>query len=613
MKRLCATLLLLAWGLCATASEKSRTIVYINGAKYYIHTVQPGETIYGLSKLYGVGEKVILENNPTLADGLKSDENIRIPVVTSVSESDRKSDRRLRKTFDFHYVTKGETLYAISRQYEIPVRTIIEDNPGIDPTHLRLGERLLIRRQQIGSENEAGSQAQWEAYRQSLNSVADAGTSYHIVRPGETFYSLARRFGITEEALGALNNGMKPADLKAGAMIKVPAGKGDDTAASRTETVAVQDSLAGPSAPEPKDLMEFRALRRSDVLDIALLLPLTTGNSVAANPNYLEFYQGFLLGLDSVKRLGYSVRCGLYDTKRSPETVRQIVDDEDFRQADLIVGPVYETQLQPVIAYAERKHIPVVSPLAHIELTNSDALFQLAPDPAHKYDKIMDLLSPEKRITLIRTSDTDKEFESEMLALLQGRRYETYNFRNARPASGTGGNSPADLTPLLENKEDNVFIILSGDEVEVDRILAALASADTSLTSRGRTTPRYTVLGNVRWNRYNNIDRTMFFKNRVVFISTYHAKRDCEAVKKFDSAYIRAFGTIPTLYSYRGYDTALIFAPALFGEIEQKLDGRSYTPLQTTYLFDRPEGRPNHVNSNWTRVNYNKDFTITIE
>lgn len=608
MKRLCIILMLLM-GLCATAAEKSRTIVYINGAKYYIHTVQPGETVYGLSKLYGVGEKVILENNPSLAGGLKSNENIRIPVVASVSGDDRKSDRKLRKTFDFHFVTKGETLYAISRQYEIPVRTIIEDNPGIDPTHLRLGERLLIRRKQIGSEDEAGSLAQWEAYRQSLNSVADEGTSYHIVRPGETFYSLSRRFGITEEELGALNNGLTPADLKAGAMIKVP---GESEDAHPTQTVTPRDTTALEIREIPEEI-EFRALRRSEPLDIALLLPLTTGNKVTANPNYLEFYQGFLLGLDSVKRLGYSVRSSLFDTKRNPEEVGRIIDEKSFREADLIVGPVYENELQAVLHYAEQKHVPTVSPLAHIEQTNSDVLFQLAPDPAHKYDKVSDLFAPDKRITLICTANTDKEFESEMLALLQGRRYDTYRFQNAQPGSGSGGNSPGNLTPLLENSEDNVFIILSDDEVEVDRILAALASADTNLTSRGRTAPRYTVLGNVRWNRYNNIDRTMFFKNRVVFISTYHAKRDSEAVKKFDSAYIRAFGTIPTLYSYRGYDTALIFAQAMFGEIEQKLEGRSFTPLQTTYRFERPEGRPNHVNSDWTRVNYNKDFTITIE
>ena len=50
MKRLCATVLLLLLSVCAFAVQKSGTIVYINGSKFYIHTVQPGETLYGLSK-----------------------------------------------------------------------------------------------------------------------------------------------------------------------------------------------------------------------------------------------------------------------------------------------------------------------------------------------------------------------------------------------------------------------------------------------------------------------------------------------------------------------------------------------------------------------------------
>ena len=81
----------------------------------------------------------------------------------------------------------------------------------------------------------------------------------------------------------------------------------------------------------------------------------------------------------------------------------------------------------------------------------------------------------------------------------------------------------------------------------------------------------------------------------------------------YDSAYLRSFGILPTLFSYRGYDTAMIFAPAMYGDIEYDLEDRRFTPLQTTYLFSRPEGRANHVNHNWTRVNYHKDFTITIE
>ena len=605
MKRLCATLLTIAWAFAALAEGKSTTIVYINGAKYYIHTVQTGETLYGLSKTYGVGERVILENNPSIARGLKADENIRVPFVAEVPEV--KSDRKLRKTFDFHFVSKGETLYGISRQYEIPVKTLLEDNPNLDPLHMRLGERILIRKKQIGSEDEAGTQQQWEEYRQSLNSVADAGTSYHIVHPGETFYSLSRRFGITEEELSRLNKGLKPADLKAGAMIVVPE-SADSPAGTGPEAGAVADTL--PEAPQPKQIM-FRALRRSEPLHVSLLLPLSVDGR--ANDNYLDFYQGFLLGLDSVKQQsGISVEVNLYNTARDTARIREIVSDAAFRASDLIVGPVYEEGLAPVLGFAEEREIPVVSPLANIERANSDVLFQLAPDPARKYEKVADLMGEGKRITLIYTAHTDKEFEREILDLLGGRSYERYTYKYEHPSS-RGANSPSDLTPLLENGEENLFVILSDDEVEVDRILAGLASADTSITSRGRTAPRFTVLGNTRWNRYNNIDRAIFFKDRVVFISTYHAKRDSEKVKAFDSAYLRSFGMLPTLFSYRGYDTAMIFAPAMYGDIEYDLEDRRYTPLQTTYLFSCPEGSTNHVNRNWTRVNYHNDFTITIE
>lgn len=612
MRRLCILLLLAACSLTAAAADKSRTIVYIDGAKYYIHTVQPGETLFRLSRLYDVDEKVILKSNPSLTYGLKSATTIRIPVVGSVGGS-RPSERKLRKTFDFHFVAKGQTLYAISRQYEIPVNTIIEDNPEIDPAHLRLGERILIRKKQIGSEDEAGSRRQWEAYRQSLNSVADAGTAYHIVQPGETFYSLARRFGITETELSTINGGLQASDLKAGAMLKVP-NEGGDKNSGMTPNPFANSALSGnfPSAAEHRRI-DFRALRPGEPLRIALLLPFTNRDRLP-NPNYLEFYQGFLLGLDSVKRLGYSVDVTLYDTERNPDRVYDFVNLSSVRNSDLIVGPVYEEELQPVLRLAEEQGIPVVSPLAHIGEATSDALFQLAPDPARKYDKVADLIGPDKHITLIRTQTSDAEFEREMLALLGNREYTRYTYEYTRAERGAGGNSPSDLTPLLDNRLDNVFIILSDDEVDIDRILAALASADSSLRSRGRTAPRYTVLGNVRWNRYNNIDRTTFFRNRVVFLSTYHAKRDAQAITTFDRNYIRAFGTLPTLYSYRGYDSALIFAPAMYGAIEEKLGGQSFTPLQTTYRFERTGGNAaNHVNSNWTRVNYNPDFTITIE
>ena len=611
MKRFCATALLLLWSLCALAVQKSGTIVYINGSKFYVHTVQPGETLYGLSKAYEVGEKVILQHNPAAAQGLRAGESIKIPFVSDVPQP--KSERKLRKTFDIHTVTQGETLYGISRKYEIPIQTVIEDNPNLDPVHLRLGERILIRKKEIGSEDEAGTREQWEAYRNSLNSVAEEGFAYHIVKPGETFYSLSRRFGITEDRLGTLNGGLKPADLKAGAIIKVP-GSAEQLAAAengpQADSLQVQDSLPGIFAGSRPKQVEFRALRRSAPLKVALMLPMAVGNE--PNGNYLEFYQGFLLGLEQVKqRYGYSVELTFYNTGRDSAAIDRIVSSPDFARNRLIVGPVYEDELYPVVRYAEEQDVPVVTPLANIEALHSDALFQMAADPALKYDKVAELLNGNRRVTLIYAGSTDKEFEQEVLALLGDRPFTRYNYRYEHP-SVRGANSPSDLTPLLQNKEENVFVIMAENEVDVDRILAAIASADTSITSRGLTAPSFVVLGNARWHRFGNIDRTMFFKDRLVFVSTYHAKRDAEVIASFDSDYIRAFGALPTLYSYRGYDAAMIFCPAMYGDIENDLENTTYTPLQTTYRFQREEGG-SHVNRNWTRVNYNSDYTITIE
>ena len=567
MKRLCATVLLLLLSVCAFAVQKSGTIVYINGSKFYIHTVQPGETLYGLSKAYEVGEKVILQYNPSAGGGLKAGENVKIPFVTAVPEP--KSERKLRRTFDSHTVAQGETLYAISRKYEIPIQTVIEDNPSLDPTNLRLGERILIRKKEIGSEDEAGAKEQWEAYRNTLNSVAEEGYAYHMVKPGETFYSLSRRFGITEEQLGTLNGGLKPADLKAGAIIKVPGSPEELAAGERQPADTVRaDSVPDLSADNRVKEIEFRALRRSATLDVALLLPMDAGTP---NPSYLEFYQGFLLGLDSVKtKYGYSVNVCLYNTARDAEKIREITESDAFRNTDLIIGPVYEEGLYPVIRFAEEHNVPVVSPLANITGMNSDVLFQMAPD------------------------------------------YKKHTYKYVHPSARTNSNS-GDLTPLLDNGADNVFIVMSDNEVDVDRILAAIASADTNISSRGRTAPRFVVLGNTRWNRMNNIDRTMFFKDRVIFISTYHAKRDSQTILDFDSAYIRSFGSLPTLFSYRGYDAAVIFCPAMYNDIEYDMEGRSYAPLQTSYLFGQGEERHNHVNRSWMRVNYNSDFTITVE
>ena len=432
---------------------------------------------------------------------------------------------------------------------------------------------------------------------------------------GVTEISMTKNVQNAVEALGALNNGLTPADLKAGAMIRVP-GKSDDTAPG-TLAEESRDSVSS-SLHEMAESAEFKALRRSEVLDIALLLPLTTGNKTAANPNYLEFYQGFLLGLEELKEQGRgAVNLTLYNTAHDQLKVQQIVGSEGFASTDLIVGPVYEDELKPVVDFAEANGVPVVSPLANLSAVESPTLFQLAPAAENKYDKIDNLIDGGRDIYLIYASANDGEFEKEILAELEGKpRYSyTYSYNQRSIFTPRDASSPAisDMADVLKGERPCLFIVLANSETDVDRILGTISSANTSIVERGTKSAQYVVLGTSRWGRFNNIDHTSFFNNNVVMISTYHAKRDSEAVRDFDSRYIETYGMLPSLYSYRGYDAAMIFVAGMRSDIEYRMLDKRYAPLQTEYKFRQTGEGGRYVNQEWMRVNYNSNYTITHE
>lgn len=573
--------------------QKSETIVYIGGEKFYIHTVQPGETLYSIARLYGVSEQTLIAHNPTMADVVKADQNVKIPVAVREPEPNdepltAKQERKLRKKFILHTVEAHETLYAISKRYGISVETLLEDNENLDPAHLTIGGTLLVRKKEVGKTSNAENLAELEEYKEKLNSVPADGYLYYVVQPGDTMYSLAHANRISEQELAALNEGLSPTTLKAGAIIKLPTQDARSVTEPQTDTSEVR-----PPAEK------FVTLAPDGTLNLSLLLPATTDGR--PNTNYTEFYQGFLLGIDQLRRDGRSVRLDVFDTAHNPAKVAEIVKDDAFARSQLIVGPVYEDELTPVLRAAEQEGIPVVSPLATIDHMHSNVLFQMAPDPAKKYAKLALPLNSGRRVVLIYSENIDTAFEQAIKALIPDVGYETFRYE-------TGGN----IGSILSARDNAVLVVLSSKETEVDSILAALASASSNLIARGQAAPQYDVIGGPHWNRFGNIDRNLFFKNRVNFISTYHAKRDDERIRAFDNRYISAFGSMPTLYAYRGYDAAVLFGSAMFEDINDFFDNETFTPLQTPYRFSRSSDGT-RTNTEWVRVIYNDNYTITLE
>ena len=595
---------LTAFGAESRDDDSRSAIVYINGGKYYLHTVAAGDTLYSISRRYGVDTDAIVKNNPAAADVLRPDMTLKIPVPDTSKQPEPKKKRRDYEICD---VRAGETLYSISRRYGISIETVMEDNPDVDPSHLSVGTRLYLRKSALGTLRSTEVHQEWENYLDNMNSVAPDGYFYYMVQAGDTLYSLGRRYGISEDEILRLND--LPDGLKAGGLLKLPlpeGGKAENGPARENDAEEVNGNPADSAGFSADG--RFREVTPDRALRVALLLPMTK-NGGAVNGHYLDFYRGFLLGAEDIKNAGYSMDITLFDTEQSAGRTAEIVESGfGGSQPDLIVGPVYENELAAVTEYAERYGVPVVSPLASLSSTNSRVVFQMSPDGSRKYDKTADLFDGSREVTLVYGSSTDKDFEREVLGLLNGRSYNTHKYVYQHHSAGS-----ADFTELMRGDRDRVIVVLSDNETEVDRILAAIASADIALRTRERNMCRFVVFGSSKWQRYANLDHSIFFNDKVVLLSSYSARRDDEKVRTFDDRHITDYGTLPSLYTYRGYDAARIFGEGMFGGIERSMTGKRYRPLQTSYTFEMSGEGGRLVNTEWMRIDYRDDYTVNVE
>lgn len=121
-----------------SANVEKSAVISKNSKGNILHTIQNGETLYRLSKIYEVTAQEICEANPGLStSNFKVGEVVIIPnqenkvketpVATAVADNDEdEGDENAQGT---HKVKKGETLYSISKKYEITIEELTAANP----------------------------------------------------------------------------------------------------------------------------------------------------------------------------------------------------------------------------------------------------------------------------------------------------------------------------------------------------------------------------------------------------------------------------------------------------------------------------------------------------
>src|SRR5205085_235500 len=121
-------------------------------------------------------------------------------------------------------VAQGETVDSISRRHGVPASAILQANNMTHAAQLQPGQRLVIPRvqHQMGAPQIAAPHVAPPATRVAGPVPAPAGNSSHVVAPGDTIYSLGRRYHLTPMAIAKANNVGLDHHLKVGDRIAIP-------------------------------------------------------------------------------------------------------------------------------------------------------------------------------------------------------------------------------------------------------------------------------------------------------------------------------------------------------------------------------------------------------
>ncbi len=131
-------------------------------------------------------------------------------------------------------IAKGDTIGALAKKFHVTVNAIKEANPGVEPTKLKIGQKLVIPAASAGGSTAAGGGAG--------TTGAGEGQTY-TVKSGDSLTKIASQFGTTVKAIRAANS-LKTDKIRVGQQLKVPAKAGGSAAASGS----VPPPLPGPEA-----------------------------------------------------------------------------------------------------------------------------------------------------------------------------------------------------------------------------------------------------------------------------------------------------------------------------------------------------------------------------
>lgn len=582
--------------------------------RYISYKVQKGETIEDIANRLNMSEDDLLRLNPDVTATPPTNTVIIIPnkevrnnktkpvenntddISVDSSSEEQQTDEETTNTnddvytivttdYETHTVQQGETVFRITRTYNITKDELIKLNPEFPDivfNKLSIGQVLKVKATQRTIVVDKK-----EILKQYIT---------HEVKSKETVFSLTRFYNISKEDLIYLNPEypeIKNDIIKIGQLIKIRPRVEEK---EEIEYKFYTDSINSNTSVNIALLLPFRSNEYDSISNKEIFKRNRLANMVT------DFYMGAEIAIDSLRNQGVSVNTLVLDTGKKGENINTIVQSEQLEDLDAIIGPFYSEE---AIQLAREVSNPIIFP--HFSSSQKDfsssKLVKTSPDKDLYVDYLLTYLKEKYTNEVIYVVGDDKKESNTYVEKL------SYGLRNHDSIQTVHVLKPKDgyikkerFTDHLKENSKAWIIMTSNDNVAVaDALNSAIGFPD------GVKVQVFAVNKN---NAYNRIDNNKLAQIQFTYVTNMFADVNSKEVNIFNEKYLDKNNALPSDYAVKGFDiTYDILMRLASGEKLNKTfkQGTSFR-LENKFEYHKKFGI--YTNQGLYLVKYNNDLSL---
>ncbi|WP_233861332.1 LysM peptidoglycan-binding domain-containing protein [Tenacibaculum piscium] len=597
--------------------------------RYVSYKVQKGETMRDIAKRLNMKTRDLLRLNPDVDRKPTANTVIVIPntetkkVISSSTKNSKNTDAQKVSTdtnekqvnplkekvtetpdtsklvyqqtvyeYQTHTVKASETVYRITKKYNISKDDLIKWNPDfpeISNNTISIGQILKVKpiAKTIAVDKET-------ILKNFLT---------HTVKTKETVYSLTRFYNISKDALIQLNPeypALKNNELSTGQLLKI---KPIEAVNSSDNYAFYKDNIKEDIAINLAILLPFRAKEYSNMTAVDIFSQKKNSSAKLANM-VTDFYLGAEMAVDSIKKQHITVNLNLFDTGNRGKNIASILAKNSLENTDVVIGPFYSDKAEIV---ASKVKSPVIFPhfSSNQDKFSGSKLVKTAPDKNSYTDYLISYLKETyngEQIFVVGDGKTASNSKINKIVSQLKTHDSITNIHVLKPTKGYI--KRALFTRKMTSKKRNWVLITSDDNVAIADVLNSMIGVPDNI--------KLQVFAIEKHNAYEKLENNKLASVNFTYVSDSYTDDSSKDVTIFNKKYYKKNNTIPSDYAIKGFDIT-------YDVLMRLASGKALTNTFKEGVSLRLENKFDYhkkmfgstSNKGLFMVKYNKDLSLT--